>query len=405
MALVFRDSLSGQSLPLAVPPDRPLAMYVCGPTVYDRTHVGHARTYLYFDLLRRYFRERKIPVRHVMNITDFEDKITERAQELGMGWRALARREETGFFADLRRLGVIRPHVAPRASHFVPDMIRFTQALERTGRTTREGDEIYFEGEPAFDARNFPEGAEFARHAVIEPGRPPPSEDPSARRFLVWRRQGPPAPSWPSPWGRGSPGWHLECYSMVQRYFGVPVDLHGGGLDLVFPHHYAENVVAFTLDGSPFSRRFLHTGFVTQSGAKMSKSLGNLVSLREALRRYGAPALRWYLLRPRYNTRLEWSDRDAQRAREEFTELRRRVRGSLANGAGGTVSLQELRDRDQRVLASIEDGFAVDRALAELREWGDRLSSAARARFARGDRRAARTIYARWGALFGLPLT
>ena len=405
MTLVFRDSLTGKLRPVPRPRGRPLTMYVCGPTIYARAHVGHGRTYLYFDLLRRYFRDQGQAVRHVMNITDYEDKITLRAAALGLTWRELARREERRFLADFRRLGLIPPQETPRASAFVGDMIRFAEALTRTGRTAWDGDELYFTPDLATDARNFPVGHQLSEHAVREPGLPPPGDDARSRRVLLFRRQVPPAASWPSPWGAGAPGWTLECYSMAQRYLGVPVDVHGGGMDLIFPHHYSENAVALTLDRTPFARRFLHTGFVTQGGHKMSKSVGNLVSLGDALDRYGASALRWYLLTPRYNSRLEWDERGAQRAKVEMEEFRRRVRSTLLPGQGGTLRSTELTRLVARVFRRFEAGFGVDGVFGALRDWSDRIAGAPVPRFERGAVSQARAHYRRLGRLLGLELT
>lgn len=405
MTLVFRDSLSGRSLPVPQPTDRPLTMYVCGPTIYARAHVGHGRNYLYFDLLRRYFRDRGQPVRHVMNITDYEDKVTQRATALGLTWCDLARREERLFLSDFRRLGLLPPHETPRASAFVGEMTRYAEALTGTGRTEWDGDELYFDPSPETDQRNFPVGRDLSRHAVPEPGRALPDQDARSRRVLLFRRQLPPEASWDSPWGAGAPGWTLECYAMAQKYLGVPVDVHGGGLDLIFPHHYSENAVALTLGGRPFAQRFLHTGFVTQAGHKMSKSVGNLVPLAEALDRYGPSALRWYLLTPRYNARLEWDERATQRAAAEYGLFRERVRASVARGSGGSLRGSELVRLLARIFQRFEDGFGVDGVFDELRSWSDRVGRAPVPRFERGAVPTARRQYRRLERLLGLELT
>ncbi|MCI4353159.1 MAG: class I tRNA ligase family protein [Thermoplasmata archaeon] len=403
MTLAFRDSLTGKRR--AIPSSsRPVTLYVCGPTVYAGAHVGHARTYLYFDLLRRYFRDRGQAVHHVMNITDFEDKLSQRATGLGLTWRELARREERRFMRDFRRLGLLPPDATPRASEFVGEMIRYAELLTRSGRSSWDDDELYFDPDPSTDARNFPVGRTLSEHAVLEAGRPPPGEDPRARRVLLWRRQTPPAASWNGPWGRGAPGWTLECYAMARRYLGIPVDLHGGGTDLVFPHHFAENAVALTLDHRPFARRFLHTGFVTQGGRKMSKSVGNLVPLTDALDRYGASALRWYLLSPRYNARLEWEETAAARAKGEFDELRRRVRRTLAVGQGGSLHGRDLERLFHRVVRRFEDGFGIDGVIEELREWSDRIGRAQTPGFERGAGPTVRALYRRLERLVGVSL-
>lgn len=400
----FRDSLTGQDRRITSPRGRPVGLYVCGPTVYDAAHVGHGRTYLYFDVIRRYLHLAKAKVRHVMNITDFEDKITQRAQQIGLPWEVLARREEQRFHSDLAALGAFPADIVPRASEFVPQMIEIVRALERTGRVTRRGDEWYFDPPPEHRDRNFPVGTDLARHAVPEPGHPFPT-DGIGRAFMVWKRQEPPAPSWPSPWGPGAPGWHLECYAMAHEYLGIPVDIHGGGVDLVFPHHYSENEIALTLENTPFSRGFLHTGFVLENGRKMSKSVGNLVTLRSALESVGPAALRWYLLELPYNERLEWSSTDMTRSAEEFEQVRERVVGSLRPGSGGSLSLARLAALREGMCRDIGEGLHVDRAFDRLRQYSRVLGRAPHDRFARGDRASARDEYRTIECLTGLGLT
>ncbi|MCI4368618.1 MAG: class I tRNA ligase family protein, partial [Thermoplasmata archaeon] len=292
MRLSLRDSLSGEQLFVPGAPARPVGMYVCGPTVYGRAHVGHARTYLCFDLIRRFAEARGSKVVHVMNFTDYEDKITARAAQLGVGWRDVAQQAEQGFRHDLGRLGLLAPHFTPRASAFVPQMIRAIERAERAGLTEKRPEGLYFVPQRAPDPRNFAVGSELARHAVPEPGHPIPRDDAGAREFLLWQRQGVPGPTWPSPWGTGAPGWHVECYAMAGNYLRLPLDVHGGGADLRFPHHYSENELSLALDDRPFAHLFVHTGFVTEHGAKMSKSVGNLVPLSVPVDQVGADALK-----------------------------------------------------------------------------------------------------------------
>lgn len=402
MDLVFRDSLTGERRPVPRPARGPVALYVCGPTVNDTAHVGHGRTYAYFDLVRRFLRDEGIAVRHVMNITDFEDKITARAIALGLSWRGLAQREEARFKADLAALRLLPPHRTPRASAFVPDMIRLIRRLERLGRVVRDGDSWYYRTPSPHDPRNFPVGAELAKHAVPEPGQPVEALDMVNRDFLVWRRQEQPAASWSSPWGNGAPGWHLECFTMAERHLRVPLDLHGGGNDLVFPHHYAENEIALALYDVPFSRHFLHTAFVTERRQKMSKSTGNLVPLRVALDDAGPDALRWYLMSRPYNTRLEWDSRGLEQAGREFEFVRRQMRSAVPDSAGGGLDPVELDQLVERVKLRVSDGFAVDQAFAELRLYAERLGRDASGRFQRGSRPRVRRTLGRLEALTGL---
>ena len=390
MPLRLEDTRSGERRTVRPRPGRPVTLYVCGPTVYDAAHVGHARTYLFFDVVRRFLTAEGTPVRYVMNVTDFEDKIDRRAAELGITWRALARREEAGFFRDMAAFGVLPPDLRPRASAYVPQIIRVAEALEKTGRVRREGDVWIYSPPDRPAGENFPTDSELARHAVDEPEHPFPRREGAVGEFVVWKRQDPPAPSWNSPWGPGAPGWHLECYAMAHRILGLPVDVHGGGLDLIYPHHHAENEVALALDGTPFSRLFVHTAFVLQGGEKMSKSTGNLVSLKTALRRSSPSGLRWYLLSTPYRVRLEWDSNALLAAEHEYRELRRRLARWLAPGAGGALGAPLVERLAADVRQDLAEGLAADRVVDRLRELSATLARDPSGRVARGDRTKAR---------------
>jgi cysteinyl-tRNA synthetase len=404
MTLRLRDTLSGQLTTLRRRPGRPFSMYVCGPTVYAPTHVGHARTFLYFDVVRRCLAADGVPVRHVMNVTDFEEKIDRRAAALGLTWRALARREEASFLRDMDVLGILRPSFRPRASDFIARMVRVAARLGKTGRVERHGDAYYYHPPERLQQENFPLSAELAEHAVPEPGHPFPARESVAGEFLVWQRQEPPLPSWNGPWGRGMPGWHLECYAMAAQYLGVPVDLHGGGLDLIYPHHHAENEIAFALDGKPFSRVFLHTAFVLQDGSKMSKSTGNLVLLREALTEGGPGGVRWYLLSPPYSQRLAWEERRFSAAVEEHDGVRRAFGRWLSGGSGGRIGAAEARALSASVADDLAENLGTDRAIARLRGFADRLDADPTGQIATGERPAARAALQTIESRLGIPL-
>lgn len=404
MALTIHDSLSGEPRPVRRRPGRPVGMYVCGPTVYAPAHVGHARTYLYFDVLRRTLEGTGVPVRHVMNLTDFEDKIVIRAASEGEGWRSLGRREGRGFLRDLHALGALRPHRTPRSSENLPAILTVAQALARTGRVEQRDGAWYYDPPPDPPGANFPIANDLLRHAVLDPGVPIPATNESLREFVIWKRQDPPAPSWPGPFGRGVPGWHLECFAMARRFIGIPVDIHGGGADLVYPHHYAENEVALALRGLPVARTFVHTGFVTANGAKMSKSTGTLVGLRAALEEFGSDALRWYLLDAPYHQRLPWDHAAAARAREEFASLRSTFRSSTRRSAGGGVPARELAALPRRIAEDLSVNLGVEHAFDRLRAWAERLRSTGSGSIADATGVQVRSSYAKIGALLGLRL-
>ncbi|MCI4366130.1 MAG: class I tRNA ligase family protein [Thermoplasmata archaeon] len=393
MPLRLFDTLSGAVAPVRSPRGRPFTLYVCGPTVYDGAHVGHARTYLYFDVVRRVLEGEGVRVRHIMNITDFEDKVTDRAVSLGQSWRELALLEERKFMADLDRLRVLPPHRRPRASSYVPKMMRVVREMERRGRASWRGDSLLYVPPERPDRRNFAIGAELAEHAVADSEGPDVGR--AAREFLLWRRQLAPNASWSSRWGEGAPGWHLECYCMAQELLGLPVDLHGGGVDLIFPHHYNENEVALTLQGKRFAHRYLHTAFVTNRGEKMSKSTGRFVPLRPLLDRYGPDALRLYLLSPSYREGLEYDARALQRSAREADRIHQLLRWSLPTGAGGAVPLAALEKADRAIRGALLDGLRIGNAFDELRALSERIARDGRGQFPKGDGRVVRATLAR----------
>jgi cysteinyl-tRNA synthetase len=404
MELRLQDSLTGRPGPVRPSRDGVVRMYVCGPTVYDAAHVGHGSNYLYFDVARRFLEAEGLRVRHVMNITDLEDKIDRRAAERGLTWKALARGEERGFRRDLDALGILPPHRCPRASEHVPEMVRLARALARTGRVHAAGEEWVYEAPRRRRGENFATAEELSLHAVPEPRHPFPVSGGGERSLQVWKRQGPPRPSFDGPWGRGVPGWHLECVALARRFLGIPVDLHGGGRDLVYPHHFGENEITLALEGERFARRFFHTGFVLQAGLKISKSLGNMVLLRPALRSFGRDGLRRYLLSRPPASRLEWSDAEAERSADLHRATRRAIADWLAPGAGGRWGAARVRALSEGVRRDLADGLRTDRAFERLREFTEALERDPSGRVARGEGPAARAFFRTVEARTGLAL-
>ncbi|MDE1881557.1 MAG: class I tRNA ligase family protein [Euryarchaeota archaeon] len=405
MDLQYLDSLARRWQVLGPPRGRPLALYVCGPTVYDQAHVGHARTYLLFDTVKRFFLAQGARVGHVQNITDFEDKLTRRALKLGVSWKELARREERSFVHDMASLGVIPPGWSPRSSDYVSGIIEAIRSLEKRKIAYRKGRSVYFDASavPA-SGGNFSADAMLSAHAVPEPGQSaePEAEDP--RDFVLWKPSSPPSPVWPSPWGKGMPGWHLECYVMASSFLPLPLDLHGGGLDLMFPHHYAENLISYGLRRSPFSKGFLHGGFVTMGERKMSKSLGNLITIREALDEICAPALRWYVLSKSYRDGIEYLEMDARSTDAMWHDLQRTFHGLL----DGTEAEGYPVERLERSFAKIPRALALDldipQALSALQATAADIQAFGRGGLDAGDRARGRKVLLRMQDLLGLPL-
>lgn len=296
-----------------------VGMYVCGPTVYDDCHLGHARAMVAFDLIYRWLAYRGYEVTYVRNITDIDDKIIARAAERGISWRALADCYIKEFHADMRKLSLLAPTVEPRATTHIDEMIGLIAALlEKELAYEVEGD-VYFEvsrfnGYGALSGREPGELLAGARVAVDERKRSPLD-------FALWKRAKEGEPSWPSPWGKGRPGWHIECSAMAGRYFGETFDIHGGGQDLIFPHHENEIAQMKGKTGKTVARYWLHNAHVTINREKMSKSLGNFFTLKELYDRFEPRVIRFFLLRVHYRTPIDFSDRSLAEASAALTRL------------------------------------------------------------------------------------
>ncbi len=312
-----------QSLEIFVPIDDPVRIYVCGITPYDTTHLGHAFTYVSFDTLIRYLEFLGYKVKYVQNVTDIDDDILRKARELGVTWDELGRRETKRYLNDMASLNVRRPNVYARATQETPVMIEIISVLLSRGYAYESGGSVYFsvKRDPDFGAMAKAIGLNDY-HAMLtianERGNYP--DDPRKQDpldFVLWQAQAPGEPAWPSPWGPGRPGWHIECSAMSMRYLGPQLDIHGGGADLAFPHHTCEIAQSehFT-EKKPFSRFWMHTGMVHQDGEKMSKSLGNLTLVSDLLKNYSPDAIRITLLNHHYRYPWECFPDDLQVATE-----------------------------------------------------------------------------------------
>ncbi len=324
-----------QSLEAFVPIDNIVRIYVCGVTPYDTTHLGHAFTYVSFDTLIRYLEFLGYRVKYVQNVTDIDDDILRKARELGMAWDELGRRETERYLHDMDSLNVRRPDVYPRATEETPAMIEIIQVLLAKGYAYESNGNVYY------SVRQDPDFGVMARaiglndyHAMLtianERGNFP--DDPRKRDpldFVLWQAQAPGEPAWPSPWGPGRPGWHIECSAMSIHYLGPQLDIHGGGADLAFPHHTCEIAQSEHFTGkAPFARFWMHTGMVHQDGEKMSKSLGNLTLVSNLLEKYSADAIRVTLLNHLYRCPWECFPDDLQVATEivgQFQQVRKLV--------------------------------------------------------------------------------
>ncbi len=282
-----------------------VGIYVCGVTVYDLCHVGHARSTIVFDVLTRYLKARGYDVTYVRNFTDVDDKIIKRANELGKETTVLAQEYIDAFDEDMGRLGVLKAGVEPRATEHVDGMIDMTARLLEQGYAYNSGNDVYFsvekfEGYGRLSGRKIEDMQAGSRVAVNERKKHPMD-------FALWKGAKPDEPFWPSPWGEGRPGWHLECSVMSNHFLGPSFDIHGGGRDLLFPHHENERAQSICANGGDFARYWVHNGFVTVESEKMSKSLGNFLTIRDALDLCHPEVLRLFLLSKHYRSPLDLS--------------------------------------------------------------------------------------------------
>lgn len=283
-------------------------IYVCGVTVYDLCHIGHARSVIVFDVLVRYLRARGLEVTYVRNFTDVDDKIIARAERLGKDPGILAQEYIRAFHEDMDRLNVMRPDREPKATEHIKDMIDMIQTLIEKGFAyVRDGDVYFavekFGGYGKLSGRRLEEMKAGSRISVDE-------RKIHAMDFTLWKGAKPGEPRWESPWGPGRPGWHMECSVMSNYYLGPTFDIHGGGKDLLFPHHENERAQSMAANGAEFARYWIHNGFVTVESEKMSKSLGNFVTVRDALEAYPAEVLRFFLLSKHYRSPLDYAKKD-----------------------------------------------------------------------------------------------
>jgi cysteinyl-tRNA synthetase len=313
-----------QSLEEFIPiDDKTVRMYVCGITPYDTTHLGHAFTYVSFDSLIHYLEFCGYTVKYVQNVTDIDDDVLRKARELGIPWDVLGRRETERYLHDMDSLNVRRPDVYASATQEIPTMIEIIVTLLARGYAYEREGNVYFsvrqDSEFGIMARAIGLN-DYESMLTIANERGNYPDDPhkiDPLDFVLWQAQAPGEPSWPSPWGPGRPGWHIECSAMSMRYLGPQIDIHGGGADLAFPHHTCEIAQSEHFTGkAPFSRIWMHTGMVHQDGEKMSKSLGNLTLVSDLLKDYSADAIRVTLLNHHYRYPWECFSEDLQVATE-----------------------------------------------------------------------------------------
>ncbi|TVT21555.1 cysteine--tRNA ligase [Amycolatopsis acidiphila] len=361
------------------------SIYVCGATVQGIPHIGHVRGALNYDVLRRWLVHKGLDVLFVRNVTDIDDKILAKAADAGRPWWEWAFTHERAFEDAYETLGCLPPSIAPRATGHVTQMVELMRRLIDSGHAYAAGGDVYFA------VNTFPSYGELSRQKLdeVHQGETLAEGKRDPRDFTLWKRAKPGEPSWPTPWGPGRPGWHLECSAMATNYLGAEFDIHGGGVDLVFPHHENERAQSNAV-GDPFARFWLHNAWVTLSGEKMSKSLGNTVSIEAMLRNYRAAELRYYLIQPHYRSTIEYSDGALSEAAAGYRRIEQFLRR-----AGG-VAPGELAPE---FAAAMDDDLATPAAIAVVHNAVREGNAALDARNEEAARAAAGSVRAMMGVL------
>ena len=355
------NTLAGESQTFTPVDPQIVKMYVCGVTPYSATHVGHALSYVVFDVLRRYLEFQGYQVRHVQNFTDVDDKIIQRAQEQGVSVDELADRHIEEFFRSMDALNIQRAHVYPRATKEIGPIIGTISELVDKGYAYQADGDVFFRVTRSKEygklSRRTLDGMVAGARVEVDGRKEHPMD------FTLWKASQPGEPAWDSPWGPGRPGWHIECTSMATTYLGECLDIHGGGQDLIFPHHENEIAQSEAASGrEPFSRCWVHNGLLRLGDDKMSKSLGNLVLVEEALERSPPDALRLYFLSSHYRSPFQFSD-DGCAAMERSVQRLGQALGRDSSCAGKDLDPEPYR---QRFLEAMDDDLNTPRALAAL---------------------------------------
>jgi len=348
-------------------------IYTCGVTVYDESHIGHARSLYVFDIIRRYVAYRGFKVKFVRNITDIDDKIIKRANELQVDWKDLVRKYIDRYYEDLASLGIERADFEPRATENIPEMIKYIQSLIEKGFAYASGGDVYF------NVRKFTDYGKLSGQSIeqMETGvRIEPTElknDPLD--FALWKKSKENEPFWDSPWGNGRPGWHIECSVMSQKFLNTDtLDIHAGGRDLIFPHHENEIAQAEALTGKPFAKYWMHGGLLTINAQKMAKSLGNFITIKDFITKYKYPdLLKFFFLSAHYSSPIDYTEEKIEEARQAIERivilLDKIEKGNL--GAKAQVPSNRLNEIDlirENFFKAMDDDFNTPEAIAAIFE-------------------------------------
>lgn len=377
--LVYDTKTQQKKLFRPIDPNK-VGIYVCGITVYDFCHIGHARTWLAFDVIVRYLKHKfgAKHVRFVRNITDIDDKIIKRAQENNETWTELTERFIEAMHADEKQLGLLRPDVEPRATAYMPQMIALVEQLIAKGFAyVAPNNDVYYKVRAFADygclaKRNLDDLSAGARVEINEAKNDPLD-------FVLWKAAKPGEPSWDSPWGPGRPGWHLECSAMSMDLLGETFDLHGGGFDLIFPHHENECAQAEAASGKEFVRNWLHVGFLQLNKEKMSKSLNNFITVHDLLKQVHPEELRYFMISGHYRSPLEYSLEQVQQCKQPLERLY-----TALNSVQAATEAAQGSEFEQRFTAAMDDDFNTPEALAVLFDLAREINKTSDAELAAG---------------------
>lgn len=357
MTIQIYNTLSGKKEPFQPIEPSHVKLYVCGITSYDYCHIGHARSSLAFDMIVRYLRYRDYRVTYVRNFTDIDDKIIARANEQKTSSRELAERFIQEFYTDMDKLGIDRPDIEPKATEHIDEMIALIDELIKQGKAYQAGNDVYYivDSFPEYgklSKRNLDDMQAGARISVNEQKANPMD-------FVLWKGSKPGEPTWESPWGPGRPGWHIECSAMSKKYLGETFDIHGGGQDLIFPHHENEIAQSEGANGCTFANTWIHHGFVTIKDEKMSKSLGNFLTIRDILDNYHPEVLRFFIFSTHYRSPLDFSESAMQDAASGLERLYECVAAvdELSHTNCDTSGKSILSEKDAGKLGGMEERF------------------------------------------------
>jgi len=347
-----------------------VTMYVCGPTVYDYIHIGNARSFVAFDIIRRYLEYKGYNVTYVSNLTDVDDKTIRRAQEMEISLQQLGEKYSDAYFEDIAKLGIKKPDINPRATQHIQEIINLVQTLIDKGYAYVVDGDVYYDVSRFEDYGKLSEAKTEALKAgariEIDPRKRNPAD------FSLWKKQKLGEPAWDSPWGKGRPGWHIECSAMSMKYLGETFDFHTGGKDLIFPHHENEIAQSEAATGKPFAKYWLHNEWLTINGEKMSKSLGNFITAREAIEKYGSWVVRFFLASTHYRSPIDFNDVNLKQAKRRLERLLDAIEKLNAlketeeKDVDSEALLQQAERVKQRFEEAMDDDFNTALAISAL---------------------------------------